>query len=275
MPKSTRRVSFTRTLTFTVTIDTPGRPEETDANMLLIAGGSTGASAPLSLGELLAGSMAHNGSKSYGAGWAVTGASANVESYTTRPQNTALPLGQRVASVTPPAGKEAALGKLFVVTTAGTTANSATEPSWNLTDGSTTTDGTVTYRTIPKFPTITTFALTALTVGQIVRPSATSMKEYLVTAAGTPTAAPTWTSNDSMGASIALTGGGTLLCITDCATYGFNTVYGLGDVVKPNAASSQEYLCTQAGVSDASTALSAASVGSTVTTGTAVFKRII
>jgi hypothetical protein len=38
MPKNTRRVTVVRTVTFTTTIDTPGYPEETDANIIIANG---------------------------------------------------------------------------------------------------------------------------------------------------------------------------------------------------------------------------------------------
>jgi hypothetical protein len=227
---------------------------------------------------LLSGSIAHNGSKVYGSGWTVVAGSANIESYTSRVKNVTPTLGTRYASVSPPSGYEAALAKLFVVVAAtAATANTDTEPGWATTDGGTTTDGGVTYRTIPKFPTIGTFtASTAYSVGQLLKPSATSMREYLVTVAGTPTAAPTWTSYDTPGVTVSPTGGATLMCLTNVLTYANNTVYGMGDLVKPTAASTEEYLCVVAGTSD-TTALNGSSpaVGTTFTRGTAQFKRIV
>jgi len=275
MPKNTRRATVTRTVTFTTTIDTPGRPEETDANLLTLLGGAAGTTGTLSIAELLAGSnLANNGTISK-TNWSVTGTSVNIEPYITRPQNTALTLGQRITSLTPPSGNEAALGKLFVVTVAGTTANSANEPTWTLTNASTTTDGTATLRTIDKFYTPTNFAAaTVYGVGTIVRPSAASLKEFLVTTATTAsTAAPTWTNLDTMGAANSLPGAGAVICIAGCRAYAFQTQYALGDVVKPSAASSEEYLVTTAGRSD-TTALTT-TVGASVTRGTAVFKRIV
>lgn len=275
MPKNTRRVTFTRTVTFTATIDTPGRPEETDANMLTALGGATGTFGPLSIAELLAGSAANNGVLTRG-NWSATGTSLNVEPYTTRPASAGLSLGQRIASISPPSGYEAARNKLYVVSVAGTTGAGTTEPNWSLTDGGTTTDGTVTYRTIPKFPTIVNFAISsAVALGAIIRPTSTSLKEYLVTTAGTTAgSAPTWTSNDAVGASIT-SNTAVLLCIAGVTLYGFNQVFGLGEVVKPLAASSAEFICTAAGTSDTN-ALDTGSpaVGASVTRGTATFKRL-
>lgn len=273
MPKNTRRVTVTRTVTFTATVDTVGRPEETDANMLTLLGGAAGTTGTLSIAELLAGSTSANGAISRG-NWSVSGTSANIEPYSTRTPSLAMTVGQRIASLSPPSGYEAALGKLFVVTVAGTTGAGTTEPNWTLTDGSTTTDGTVTFRTIPKFPTISNFAInTSVSLGAIIRPVANSLKEFLVTTAGTTAGtAPTWTSSDTAGQTI-VSNTATFTCIANTKTYAFNTVYSLGDLVKPSAADSGEYLVTTAGTSD-TTALST-TVGASVTRGSAVFKRIV
>lgn len=273
MPKNTRRVTVTRTVTFQATIDTVGRPEETDANMLILLGGANGTTGPLSIAQLLAGSASANGSVTSGS-WSITGTSVNIEPYATRTPSLSMALGQRIASLSPPSGSEAALGKLFVVTAAGITGASSTEPTWNLSDGGTTTDGTVTFRTIPKFPTISTFAVnTSVALGAIVRPSASSLKEFLVTTAGTTAgSAPAWTGADTPGATVT-SGTATFTCIAGARAYAFNTVYALGDVVKPSSGDSGEYLVTTAGTSN-TTALSA-SVGASVTRGSAVFKRIV
>lgn len=279
MPKHVRRITVTRTVTFTATIDTAGRPEESDANIIIANGGAAGATGVLAIAELLAGSIANNGPSVVRGSWTVTGTSSNVEPYVVRPQNSALTLGQRIVAVSPPAGYEAARGKLFVVSTAGTTANVSNEPNWTLTNAGTTTDGTVTFRTIPKFYTPAT-AISASTypVGSILRPSATSLKEFLVTAQSGAFTTPTWSQaaggNDTLGTSFAA-GAATLLCISGILTYAGLTSYQLGDVVKPSASSSEEYIVTQAGATDTSagTALTA-SVDSSVTIGAAVFKRL-
>lgn len=274
MPKNTRRVTVTRTVTYVTTIDTPGYPEAVDSDMLVVMGGAAGNTGPLAIGELLSGSNLANNGTITKANWSVSGTSTNIEPYITRPQNAALTLGQRVASLYPPSGSEAALGKLFFVSAAGTTANTSTEPTWNPADAGSTTDGTVTFRTIPKFPSLTTFAAsTVYAVGTILRPSATSLKEFLVTTATTSgTTTPTWTSFDTLGASGSLPVAGAVICIAGCDTYAFNTQYSLGQLVKPSAASSEEYLVTQAGKSDTSALTT--TVGSSVTRGSAVFKRV-
>jgi len=274
MPKSIRRATVTRTVTFTATIDVPGYPEETDANILTLAGGAAGNTGTLSIAELLAGSIAANGAISR-ANWSVTGTSTNVETYISRPASTALSLGTRVASTNPPAGYAAASGKMFVVTTAGTTGSSSTEPNWNLTDGGTTTDGTVTYTTIPKFPTFNNFAInTAYTAGQIVRPSASSLREYLVVTSGTSAGtAPTWTNADNAGDSLT-TNTAVLRALITVKAYASLTTFALGDVVKPTSSSSEEYIVTVAGTTSTATSLST-TVGSSTTIGTVTFKRIV
>jgi hypothetical protein len=281
MPKNTRRVTVTRTVTFTTTIDTPGYPEETNANMLTLLGGAAGNTGTLAIGELLSGAdLANAGVVSRG-NWSVTGTPTNIEPYITRPQNTPLTLGQRVVSVRPRDGQEAARGKLFFVSVAGTTANittpvsNSTECSWTLTDGNTTSDGTVVYRTLPKFPTLTTFvAATVYAVGTILRPNVNSQKEFLVTTATTAsTTTPTWTNLDTLGAASSLPGAGAVICIAGAVTYAFQTQYALGDIVKPNSGSAEEYLVTVAGRSD-TTALTA-TFGSTVVRGTVSFKRVV
>jgi N-methylhydantoinase B/oxoprolinase/acetone carboxylase alpha subunit len=99
------------------------------------------------------------------------------------------------------------------------------------------------------------------------------MKEFLVTTGGTSAAsAPTWTNADTPGQTVA-SNTVTFTSIAQTRTYAFNTVFALGDVVKPSAASAEEYLVTTAGTSD-TTALTA-SVSASVTRGTAVFKRIV
>jgi len=283
MPKSIRRIGVTRTVTYTAYIDVPGYPESIDADVLAAAGGASGNTGMTSIAQLLAGSPAANGSISSG-NWSVSVSGVNVESYISRPASAALTAGQRVVSVNPPVGLDAAAAKVFFVAVAGTTGNtsvtgvngsSTTEPSWNLTDGGTTTDNGVTFRTLPKFPTIVNFATsTAYTVGQIIRPASGSLREYLVTTAGTSGAsAPTWTSADTY-ASTLNAGSAVLMALVYVKTFGFMTTYSLGDVVKPSAASAEEYIVTTAGTSTASGTLSA-TVGSSYTSGTAVFKRIL
>lgn len=277
MPKHVRRAAFTKTVTFTFTADLAGNPEITDATMLTAIGGASGTSGLTSIGELLARSAASNGSYNAGTWSYVSSTIQNVEAYTVRPNAGALTIGQRVVSVNPVTGNEAALGKVFFVSVAGTTAATSTEPTWNLNDGSgTTTDGSVTYRTLPRFYTPTTFvAATVYSVGTVLRPSANSLKEFLVTTAtSASTTTPTWVNIDTVDGSIqSLPGAGAVMCVSGVKTYAFNTAYQIGDVVEPSTGSSDEYICTTGGVSD-TTALSA-TVGNSVTRGTAVFKRIV
>lgn len=274
MPKSTRRITVTRTVTYTATIDVPGYPEADSATVITALGGAAGTSGTLSLGDLLAGSAANNGTVAKG-NWSASGSLTNIEVYATRVPDYVMQLGQRVASVSPPSGYEAARSRLFVVTARSgdfKTGPSSTEPNWNTTVGGTTADDAITFMAVDKFGTISNYAATALTAGTIVKPSTNSLKEFLVTANTTFSGTPTWTDFDSLGQT-----GGTsnaLMCVSGCKTYGTLSLFNLGDIVKPSAASSDEYIVTTAGKTDTTASLSA-SVGSSVTIGTVVFKRIV
>lgn len=293
MPKNVRRVTVERTVTYRTTIDLPGYTDESDANMLVLLGGADGKKGTLAMGELLAGSdLANNGSITK-SNWSVT-ARSNVEPYITRPNNAKLSVGTRVVSVSPRAGKEAALGKLFIVTQAGTTADLSgtefTEPNWAVTDGGVTSDGTVKYMAIPRFYTVVNFAAgTLFPVGTVVRPGPQSNKEFLVTTATVAaatgvagTSAPTWTNIDVFGASANLTGGGALLCIAGAKVYAQRTYYELGDIVHAGESSTAEFIVTSAGRSNTSDLSAAKKDGGTtvpvagdfVTLGGVTFKMI-
>lgn len=277
MPKNIRRATFTHTVTYTFTTDFAGYPESPDATLLTLAGGAAGNTGILSIGDLLAGSIAASGVVTKG-NWSVTGSSSNVEAYISRPQNTALAVGKRVASVSPPSGYAGAAAKMFMVTVAGTTANTTTEPNWNLTDGGTTTDGGVTYITFPRFPSISTFAVnTVYAVGQMVRPSSTSTKEYVVTVAGTSAGtAPTFASFDNYGETIT-SGGVTFMCVTDCNLVADYTVYAAGDVIKPVNTGNQELICTAAGTTGSGTVafFTNAASNTPLVSGSATFQRVV
>jgi hypothetical protein len=271
MPKSTRRATFTTTVTYTFTADFPGQPEKSSAEILTLAGGANGASGTTSLGTLLSGSVSNNGTIS-AVNWAVSGSPINVEPFTTRVPSFAMTIGQRLSSVSPPSGNETALSRMFVVRTAGTTGAGTTEPTWNTTIGATTADGTVTFMAVDRFAAPTNYSAASITAGTIVRPTATSMKEFLVTTTTTFSGTPTWTSMDTVGQT-----GGTnsaLLCIAGAKTYAALTVFNLGDVVKPTAGSSDEYLVTLGGKTDTTSTLTA-TVGNSVTLGGVTFKRIM
>ena len=292
MPKNTRRVTVTRQVTFQTTIDVPGYPDKTGPELIEILGGAAGNTGTLSLGELLAGSDLANAGTITRANWAAVGTPIRIEPYITRPRNAALTVGQRVVSITPVAGNEAALGKVFIVTevntgtNGGRTADSATEPTWTLSNGGETTDGGIKYRTADKFPTLSNYTQsTAYSVGTIFRPAAASLKEYMVvvqnaSAASTPAFATS--PNDTIGSTVAFQTGGSAICIAGVKTYAFQAQYALGDVVKSASGASDEFLVTVAGRSNTQTfhangdgtgALPAA--GDSVVRGTATFKRII
>ena len=258
MAKTTKRITFTETKTFTYTVDMPGWASYTDAQALLQANTPNGSN---TLGELLAGSIANNGSItsnafvqqinvtaggsgytsaptvsfsggggtgatavavisggavvsvvvtaggsgytsvpsvsfSGGAGtgaaataitsdWAISGTGTAIETYNMYTNNYAYTAGQQVTSTTP-------TNRLFVCRTAGTTTSS--EPTWNTTIGSTTNSGTAVFIAVDKFAAINTFAIsTAYSLGTIVKPTAGSTSEFVVTAAGTSASTtPTW-----------------------------------------------------------------------------------
>lgn len=274
MPKSTRRITVTRTVTYTTTLDVPGYPEADSATVITALGGAAGTSGTLALGELLSGSVANNGSISPTV-WSASGSLVNIESYSTRVPDFVMQLGQRIASISPPAGYETARSRLFVVTARTgdfKTGASSAEPSWNTTIGGTTADDAITFMAVDKFGTVGVYSAAARTAGTVVKPSSTSLKEFLVTANTTFSGTPTWTSFDSLGQT-----GGTssaLLCVSGCKTYGPLALFNMGDIVKPSSASSDEYIVTTGGKTDTTASLSA-SVGSSVTIGTVVFKRIV
>lgn len=297
MPKNTRRITVTRTVTYTTTIDNPGMVDiahtAADSVTLNKIGGATGATGVMAIAELLAGSdWVHNGTITKG-DWSIS-SKADVEPYITRPKNTALPIGARVVSTNPGKEKLIAQSKLFVVTAIdktvndGRTANSNTEPDWSLGHGVETTDGGIKYRTLPKFPNsnqLVAFAeKTAYSIGVVLKPSANSLKEFLVIAAtNTNTTTPVWTNWDSTdGLERALTGGGRVICIAGCKTYDYLTQYAVGDLVKPAKDSSQEYLVIVAGKSNTKVlekteAATPADVapGGEIVHGTAKFRRIV
>ena len=300
MPKNTRRITVTRTVTYTTTIDNPGMVDiahtAADSDTLDKIGGATGATGVMAIAELLAGSdLVHNGTITK-TNWSISSKS-DIEPYITRPKNTALPIGTRVASTNPSQNKLAALGKLFVVVAIdktvndGKTADSNTEPEWNTANGGITTDDGITYRTIPKFPNekqlVQFVSATAYGAGTILKPASKSLKEFLViTATTTNTKPQVWAEFDTVGQVknlVATTGtSGQVICIAGCQTYAYRTQYAMGDLVKPTADSNSEFLVTVAGKSNMKPLENteddkpvAVAVGASVTHGTATFLRIV
>jgi hypothetical protein len=267
MPKSVRRVTFQRQPTLTYTADMPGFVSQSNADLLAAANLPNGVN---SLGELLAGSPAAAGNINQGT-WAVSGTPYLAEPYGVFAPNTVYQIGQVVAptNVTP--------GSLLYVVTArtGDFRTGATEPNWPTAVGNTVASGNVTFRAFLKHTLPTNFANSmTTTLGQRIRPSANSLKEFIVTTAGTAAAsAPAWTSNDTVGASIT-SNTTTFICIAGCTVYGTQTLYGLGDVIKPSAGSTEEWVCTAAGKTDDSAAPTGA-VAASVTRGAATFQRVV
>lgn len=267
MSKSTKRVTFTRTVTQTYTADMAGFAGTSDANCLVAANQPNGVNA---IGSLLAGTTSANGAINNGA-WSVSGTGTYAEPIGVFAPSTVYQIGQVVAptNVTP--------GSLLYVVTARASdfKTGATEPTWGTTIGGTTVSGNVTFRAFAKHTAPLTFATsTSYTLGQRIRPSANSLKEFIVTTAGTSDiSAPTWTSNDSLGTSVT-SNTAVMLCIAGVTTYATQTRYALGDVIKPSSGSSEEWLCTVAGKTDGSSAPTG-SVGASVARGTATFLRVV
>lgn len=204
MAKTTARITFTKTKTFTVTLDFPGQTSLNDAELLTSAGGAAGAFGQLSLGELLAGATSASGVISNG-NWSVSVSKSAIEPYSMWFANTVLTAGARVAPTNPG-------NRLYVVTSPGTTGS--TEPTWGTTIGGTQTNGTVTFMAIDKFFTALTFATsTVYTAGQVVKPSAGSAAEFLCIGNGTSAgSAPAWPT--TIGATVT-SGGAQFLCISN------------------------------------------------------------
>jgi len=146
MAATTKRITFTKTRVYTFTVDIPNYSTVSDADT------RTAALLPngwCSLGELLSGSTANNGTITNpdtvgGASsteWTVSGTSTNIEPYTTWSATTVLASGARISPTTP-------TSKLYTAS-AGTTG--ATEPTWPTTVGGTVVNGSVTFTCISKF----------------------------------------------------------------------------------------------------------------------------
>ncbi len=136
MAATTARVTFTKTKTFTYTVDIPNYSALSDVDILVAANLPNG---PNSIGELLAGSAANNGAISSGS-WSVV-TNTDIEPYTTWNASTALASGARISPTVPST-------KLYTAS-AGTTGSS--EPTWPTTVSATVVSGTVTFTCIAKF----------------------------------------------------------------------------------------------------------------------------
>lgn len=136
MATTTARVTFTKTKTFTYTVDIPNYSALSDADILVACNLPNASN---SIGELLAGSVANNGAIASGP-WSVV-TNTDLEPYTIWNASTALALNARISPTTP-------TGKLYTAS-AGTTG--ATEPTWPTTLAATVVSGTVTFTCIAKF----------------------------------------------------------------------------------------------------------------------------
>lgn len=199
MAKTTKRITFTRTITLAYTADMPAFAAETDAAALAAANLPGGVN---SIGNLLAQSAAANGTYSEG-DWSVSGTGTAVEPYGIFVPSYAYAIGDRIC---PPGS-----AVMQICRVAGTSA--ASEPTWSTTTGASTTSGGAQFTAVPKFYTVSNFAVsTAYTVGQIVRSATGNTREFMVTVAGTSAAsAPTW---PSVVGNTVVSGGVTFLCIS-------------------------------------------------------------
>ena len=141
-------------------------------------------------------------------------------------------------------------GVYYKCTTAGT--SGANEPTWNTTDGNTTTDNNS-----PAWA-----AATNLDLGTMRIPSTANGYNYEITTAGiTGSTEPTFPTNP----------GDTVTDNVDIPTWAASTAYSLGDIIIPTTANGYTYECTTAGTSDSSEPTWGTTVGGTTADGTAVW----
>jgi hypothetical protein len=269
MAKTTKRVTFSRTVTFTYTADMPGYASESDANALAAANGPNGVN---SIGELLAGSTAALGAILRGS-WAVPTATVTGSISGTTLTVTAVTSGTLVPGQT----------------ITGTNVVSSTI----ITGYGTGTGGTGTY-TVNQSQTVASTTITATGAGVSIEPYNIFVPSYayalsdrvvpatnpgnrlfIVRTAGTSAATePTW--NNTIGTST--TSGGVTFCAVDkfytATTFAVSTAYTVGQVVKPTAGSANEFLCITAGTSAGTAPTWPTTMGATVTSGTATFQNI-
>lgn len=269
MAKTTKRITFSRTVTFTYTADMPGYSAETDANALAAANGPNGVN---SIGELLAGSTASLGAI-LRAAWAVptatvTGSISGTTLTVTAVSSGTLTIGQTLS------GTNVANGTIITGYTTGTGGTGTYTVSISQTTASTTITATGAGIAIEPYNIFVPSYAYALS-DRVVPATNPGNRLFIVRTAGTSAASePTW--NNTIG--VSTTSGGVTFCAVDKfytpLTFATSTAYTVGQVVKPTAVSTSEFLCITAGNSGTGAPTWPTTMGTTVVSGAATFQTI-
>lgn len=201
MAKTTKRITFERTITYRYTADMPNFAAETDASALAAANLPGGIN---SIGELLAGAPAANGVIAR-SNWSVQSAGVAIEPYTIFVPGYDCKVGLRFVSATSPNSR------LYVCYIPGLA--STGEPAWSDVVGATVTSRQASFMTIDKFAAPIAFATSAAyTPGVIIKPAPGSTAEYLVVAGGiSGSSAPSWPG--TVGTTV-VSGGVSMICVS-------------------------------------------------------------
>lgn len=272
MAKTTKRITFTATKTFTYTVDMPGWASSTDAAALAAANAPNGSN---TLGELLAGSTANAGAISPQGKVTDVIVTAGGSGYASAPTVTFSGGGGTGAAATAVISGGAVVG--VVVTNGGSGYTSA--PTVTFSAGTATASGTaiISPWTISgNSVTIEQYGMYvnsyAYTTGLQITGTTPTNRLYVCSVAGTTSSSePTW--NQTIGGT---TAAGTSTFITvdkfaTVATFAVSTAYTAGQIVKPTGVSAAEFVVTVAGTSAASAPTWPTAIGGTVTSGGVTF----
>ncbi len=273
MAKTTKRVSFKLTKTFTYTVDMPGWSNYTDNQALEQANLPNGSNV---LGELLAGSSANNGTIT-SSGKVISIEMTNAGSgYTSAPTVSFSGGGGSGAAATAVLSGTTVAG--VVITNQGSGYTAAPTVSFSGGAGS---DAAATAYISAWLVTGTSSAIEqysmytnsyAYNLGDQITGTSPTNRLYVCKTAGTSgTTEPTW--SQTIGGN---TTAGTASFITvdkfvSVATFAVSTAYTLGQVVKPTSGSASEFVVTTAGTSASSAPTWPTTIGGSVTSGTATF----